>query len=101
MRIAALYEALARLAGSPVVELNRAVAIGMAFGAEVGLHAVDALAAEGTLDDYHLLPSVRGDLLAQLGRWMEARLEFERAASMTQNSRERELLRGRAAQCDG
>ena len=101
VRIAALYEALARVAGSPIVELNRAVALGMAFGPEVGLRSVDALAAEGTLDGYHLLPSVRGDLLAKLGRWAEARAEFERAASMTQNGRERELLLARAAECAG
>ena len=99
VRIAALYEALASIAGSPIVELNRAVAVGMAFGPEVGLQSVDALAAEGALDDYHLLPSVRGDLLAKLGRWAEARADFERAASMTQNGRERELLLGRAAEC--
>ena len=97
VRIAALYEALAGVAGSPVVELNRAVAIGMAFGAELGLQAVDALAAEGALEGYHLLPSVRGDLLAKLGRWAESRAEFERAAGMTRNSRERELLLARAA----
>jgi predicted RNA polymerase sigma factor len=101
VRIAALYEALASVAGSPVVELNRAVAIGMAFGAEVGLEAVDELDAGGALDDYHLLPSVRGDLLSRLGRLTEARQEFERAASMTHNNRERELLLGRAAQCAG
>ena len=88
-----------RVAGSPIVELNRAVALGMAFGPEVGLRSVDALAAEGTLDGYHLLPSVRGDLLARLGRGAEARAEFERAASMTQNARERDLLLGRAAEC--
>jgi RNA polymerase sigma factor (sigma-70 family) len=101
VRIAALYELLARVAGSPVVELNRAVAIGMAFGPEAGLQSVDtlALAAEGTLDHYHLLPSIRGDLLAKLGRWAEARAEFQRAASMTQNGRERELLLKRAAAC--
>ena len=99
VRIAALYEALAGVAGSPVVELNRAVAVGMAFGAELGLQSVDALAAEGALEGYHLLPSVRGDLLAKLGRWAESRAEFERAAGMTQNSRERELLLARAAEC--
>jgi RNA polymerase sigma factor (sigma-70 family) len=99
VRIAALYEALARIAGSPIVELNRAVAVGMAFGAEVGLQSVDALAADGALDDYHLLRSVRGDLLAKLGRWAEARADFERAASMTQNERERDLLLARAAEC--
>ena len=99
VRIAALYEALARIAGSPIVELNRAVAVGMAFGPEVGLRSVDALAADGALDDYHLLPSVRGDLLARLGRWTEAQADFERAASMTQNGRERDLLLARAAEC--
>jgi len=99
VRIAALYEALAGVAGSPVVELNRAVAVGMAFGADTGLRAVDALAADGALDGYHLLPSVRGDLLAKLGRFADARMDFERAASMTQNVRERELLLARAAEC--
>jgi len=73
----------------------------MAFGAEVGLRSVDALAAEGALHDYHLLPSVRGDLLAKLGRGTEARCEFERAASMMQNGRERELLLARATRCTG
>ena len=100
LRIAALYEVLARVAGSPIVELNRAVAVGMAFGPEVGLQSVDALAAEGALADYHLLPSVRGDLLAKLGRWEEAQAAFERAASMTQNARERDLLLARAAECE-
>ena len=71
----------------------------MAFGPEVGLQSVDALAAEGALDGYHLLPSVRGDLLAKLGRWAEAQADFELAASMTQNDRERELLLARAAEC--
>jgi RNA polymerase sigma factor (sigma-70 family) len=99
VRIAALYEVLAGVADSPVVELNRAVAVGMAFGPEVGLQSVDALAADGALDHYHLLRSVRGDLLGKLGRWAEAQAEFERAASMTQNGRERELLRTRAAEC--
>jgi RNA polymerase sigma factor (sigma-70 family) len=97
VRIAALYEVLAGVAGSPVVELNRAVAIGMAFGPELGLQAVDALVASGELGRYHLLPSVRGDLLAKLGRRDEARAEFERAAAMTSNARERELLAARAA----
>jgi RNA polymerase sigma-70 factor (ECF subfamily) len=97
VRIAALYEALARVTGSPVVELNRAVAVGMAFGPAVGLRFVDELAAGGALDGYHLLPSVRGDLLARLGRAAEARAEFERAAAMTRNARERELLLARAA----
>jgi RNA polymerase sigma factor (sigma-70 family) len=99
VRIAALYEALARIAGSPVVELNRAVAVAMAFGPEVGLQSVDALVADGSLDRYHLLPSVRGDLLARLGRWDEARVEFERAAAMTGNARERDLLLARARAC--
>ena len=99
VRIAALYEALTRVTDSPIVELNRAVAVGMAFGAQMGLQFVDALAAEGALDRYHLLRSVRGDLLAKLGRWAEARAEFERAASMTQNGRERDLLLARAAEC--
>ena len=96
-RIAALYEALARLTPSPVVELNRAVAVAMAFGPAAGLELVDALTAEPLLAGYHLLPSVRGDLLAKLGRAEEARVEFERAASLTRNARERELLLARAA----
>jgi RNA polymerase sigma factor (sigma-70 family) len=99
VRIAALYEALARVAGSPVVELNRAVAVGMAFGPEIGLQAVDALVADGSLDHYHLLPSVRGDLLVRLERRDEARAEFERAAAMTHNARERDLLLARAREC--
>ncbi|HET7464991.1 MAG TPA: RNA polymerase sigma factor [Longimicrobium sp.] len=96
VRIAALYEALSRLAPSPVVELNRAVALGMAFGPEAGLRVVDALRDEPTLKEYHLLPSVRGDLLAKLGRHAEARAEFERAATLTRNVRERDLLLERA-----
>jgi len=96
-RIAALYDALARLTPSPVVELNRAVAVAMAFGPAAGLELVDALTAEPLLAGYHLLPSVRGDLLAKLGRAEEARVEFERAASLTRNARERELLLARAA----
>ena len=96
IRIAALYETLARIDPSPVVILNGAVAAGMAFGPEVGLRAVDALVADGVLRDYHLLASVRGDLLAKLGRGAEARAEFERAAAMTQNARERDLLLARA-----
>jgi RNA polymerase sigma-70 factor (ECF subfamily) len=95
-RIAALYEPLAALAQSPVVELNRAVAVGMAFGPQAGLELVEALVGEPSLKAYHLLPSVRGDLLARLGRVDEARQEFERAASMTRNARERELLLARA-----
>jgi len=98
-RIAALYDALARLAPSPVVELNRAVAHAMAFGPAAGLELVDALTSEPSLKNYHLLPSVRGDLLAKLGRLDEARTEFERAAALTRNTRERELLLGRAAAC--
>jgi RNA polymerase sigma factor (sigma-70 family) len=95
--IAALYDALAQLAPSPVVELNRAVAVAMAFGPEEGLALVDALTSEPSLGAYHLLPSVRGDLLARLGRDGEAREEFLRAASLTQNVRERELLLARAS----
>ncbi len=98
-RIAALYAALARIAPSPVVELNRAVAIAMAFGPEAGLAHVDALTEDPSLRTYHLLPSVRGDLLAKLERWDEARTEFERAAALTRNGRERELLVARAAAC--
>jgi RNA polymerase sigma-70 factor, ECF subfamily len=97
-RIAALYDALAQLIPSPVVELNRAVAVSRAFGPAAGLELVDALGAEPALKTYHLLPSVRGDLLVQLGRFEEARVEFERAAVMTKNARERELLRERAVQ---
>jgi RNA polymerase sigma-70 factor (ECF subfamily) len=97
VRIAALYEALAQLAPSPVVELNRAVALAMAFGPQVGLELVDALSAEGSLAGYHLLGSVRGELLARLGRREEAAEEFARAAGLTQNRRERELLLERAA----
>jgi RNA polymerase sigma factor (sigma-70 family) len=99
-RIAALYAALARLAPSPVVELNRAVAVSMASGPAAGLAIVDAIAAEPALKAYHLLPSVRGDLLAKLGRGNEARGEFERAAALTRNARERELLLERAAACN-
>jgi len=98
-RIAALYDALAQLTPSPVVELNRAVALAMAFGPAAGLELVDALTAEPSLKAYHLLPSVRGDLLAKLGRLDEARAEFERAASLTRNARERKLLLERAAVC--
>lgn len=96
-RIVALYDALAELTPSAVVALNRAVAVGMAFGPSAGLELVDALRSEPSLKSYHFLPSVRGDLLAKLGRHDEARAEFERAASLTQNARERELLRDRAA----
>jgi RNA polymerase sigma factor (sigma-70 family) len=97
VRIAALYDALAQLAPSPVVELNRAVAVAMAFGPAAGLELVDELTAEPALAGYHLLPSVRGDLLAKLGRAGEARAELERAAGLTRNARERELLLQRAA----
>ncbi len=100
VRIAALYDVLAGIAPSPVVELNRAVALAMAYGPAAGLEVVDALTAEPSLKDYHLLPSVRGDLLAKLGRMAEAHVEFERAAALARNARERELLleRARAAQ---
>ena len=97
--IAALYQLLATLAPSPVVELNRAVAVAMAFGPQAGLELVDALMPDPSLRGYHLLPSVRGDLLARLGRFDEAGPEFERAAALTRNGRERELLLGRAAEC--
>jgi RNA polymerase sigma factor (sigma-70 family) len=99
-RIAALYTALAQHAGSPVIELNRAVALGMALGPAAGLELVDELRDEPALAGYHLVPSVRGDLLERLGRRAEARAEFERAAAMTRNERERALLRGRAAACE-
>jgi predicted RNA polymerase sigma factor len=95
-RIAALYAELARVTPSPVVELNRAVAVSMASGPAAGLALADRLAAEPALRAYHLLPSVRGDLLAKLRRFDEARLEFERAASLTRNTRERDLLLARA-----
>lgn len=98
-RIAALYGALARVTPSPVVELNRAVALSMAYGPAAGLAVVDSLTSERSLASYHLLPSVRGDLLAKLGRLDEARAEFERAASLTRNARERALLLERAAGC--
>jgi RNA polymerase sigma factor (sigma-70 family) len=98
-RIAALYAVLAQRAPSPIVELNRAVAVSMAFGPAAGLALVDALADEPSLRGYHLLPSVRGDLLAKLGRSAEARGEFQRAASLTRNARERDLLTARAAAC--
>jgi RNA polymerase sigma factor (sigma-70 family) len=98
-RIAALYDALAQLSPSPVVELNRAVAVAMAFGPAEGLELADALTSEPLLDGYHLLPSVRGDLLEKLGRFEEAHEEFERAAALTRNTRERALLLERAAAC--
>lgn len=97
--IAALYGALAQVAPSPVVELNRAVALAMAFGPAMGLELVDRLGSEPSLRDYHLLPSVRADFLAKLGRLDEARVELERAASLTRNTRERDLLLERAAAC--
>lgn len=98
-QIVSLYEKLAEIAPSPVIDLNRAVAVSMAFGPAAGLEVVDALTAEGALENYHLLPSVRGDLLRKLGRLEEARAEFERAASLTRNARERQLLLGRADAC--
>ena len=100
-RIVTLYDALAQLSPSPVIELNRAVAVGMAFGPAAGLELVNALTSDPSLEKYHLLPSVRGDLLTKLRRFDEARLEFERAASLTRNLRERELLLQRAKACAG
>ncbi len=100
-RIVALYDGLVEVTGSPVVELNRAVAVSMAFGPQAGLDLVDALADEPALRGYHLLPSARGDLLMRLGRAAEARAELERAAAMTANSRERALLLARAAASSG
>jgi RNA polymerase sigma factor (sigma-70 family) len=99
-RIAGLYEGLAQAAPSPVVELNRAVALSMAYGPEAGLDLLDQLMAFPALRDYHLMPSARGDFLVRLGRAAEARAEFERAASLTRNERERTLLLDRAAACD-
>jgi len=99
LRIAALYDALAQLAPAPVVEVNRAVAYAMSFGPAEGLAVLDAVAADPRLAAYHLLPSVRGDLLFRLGRRAEARAEFERAAALTRNARERVFLEGRAAAC--
>jgi RNA polymerase sigma factor (sigma-70 family) len=98
-RIVALYDALAQLAPSPVVELNRAVAVSMAFGPVAALEIVDGLCADARLSSYHLLPSVRGDLLERLGRYEEARTQFTRAAALAQNARERTLLLGRASAC--
>ncbi|HJP66771.1 MAG TPA: RNA polymerase sigma factor, partial [Actinomycetota bacterium] len=100
-RIVALYDALAQITPSPVVDLNRAVAVGMAFGPAAGLELIDELRGEPKLAGYHLLPSVRGDLLAKVGRFDEAREEFTRAAQMTRNARERVLLLARAAECAG
>ncbi len=100
-RIATLYDALAQLMPSPIVELNRAVALAMAFGPAAGLELIDTLASEPSLRAYHLLPSVRGDFLFKLGRFAEARAEFERAASLTRNTRERDLLFDRARACAG
>ncbi len=99
LRIVGHYGALAELAPSPIVDLNRAVALSFAFGPEAGLKLVDAIGAEPALKNYHLLPGVRGDLLVKLGRHREARAEFERAASLTRNERERALLLKRAAEC--
>jgi RNA polymerase sigma-70 factor (ECF subfamily) len=98
-QIVSLYEELARLQPSPIVDLNRAVAVGMAYGPAAALGLVNALYSEPALKDYHLLPSVRGDLLAKLGRFAEAARDFDRAASLTRNAREQELLRERAASC--
>jgi RNA polymerase sigma-70 factor, ECF subfamily len=98
-RIASLYQALAQVTPSPIVELNRAVALSMAFGPAAGLALVDTLTSEPTLANYHLLPSVRGDFLRKLGRFAEARVELERAASLTRNARERTLLLDRARAC--
>jgi predicted RNA polymerase sigma factor len=98
-RIVGLYGKLGEVAPSPIVELNRAVALAMLFGPEAGLNLVDALAGQPELGTYHLLPSVRGELLRQLGRFDEARAEFERAAGLTGNERERKLLLDRAASC--
>jgi RNA polymerase sigma factor (sigma-70 family) len=100
-RIAALYDTLARLMPSPIVELNRAVALAMAFGPASGLELIDSLASEPSLKAYHLLPSVRGDFLFKLGRFREAQAEFERAAALTRNARERAFLLDRAQACAG
>jgi RNA polymerase sigma factor (sigma-70 family) len=99
VRISALYEELARLTPSPVIELNRAVAVSMAHGPAAGLNLVDALVHEPSLANYHLLPSVRGDLLKKMGRFDEARAEFENAASLAKNEREKRLLKARAEEC--
>jgi predicted RNA polymerase sigma factor len=99
VQITALYDELAQISPTPVVELNRAVAVAMAYGPRAGLDLADRLAAQGALSAYHLLPSVRGDLLARLGRFAEAHDEFERAAGLTRNAAERGLLHARAAAC--
>ena len=99
-RIVLLYELLGAVAPSPIVELNRAVAVSRAFGPQAGLDLVDAVSQDRSLRNYHLLPSVRADLLVKLGRFEDARPEFERAASLTRNARERELLLARALACD-
>lgn len=100
-RIASLYETLSEVSPSPIVELNRAVAVAMAYGPQAGLQLVDSLASEPSLKNYHLLPSVRGDFLKKLGRHVEARAEFERAASLTRNEREKQFLLSRAHACAG
>ncbi|MEX0791222.1 MAG: RNA polymerase subunit sigma-24, partial [Actinomycetota bacterium] len=100
VQIAELYARLSRVSPSPVVELNRSVAVGMAYGPEAGLLMVDALAAEPALNSYHFLPAVRGDLLQKLGRLEEAAAEYRRAAAMTRNTREKTLLTARATACD-
>ncbi len=100
-RIMTLYEALGRIKPSPVVELNRAVAVGMALGPQAGLDVIDALISTGALESYHLVSAVRGDLLKKLGRYDEARVEFQHAASLTRNAREQRLLLERAAECAG
>jgi predicted RNA polymerase sigma factor len=99
VQVAALYEVLLHITPTPVVELNRAVAVGMAFGPTAGLEIADELTGEPALKGYHLLPAVRGDLLMKLGRYEEAQAEFEEAASLTRNAAERELLQRRAAEC--
>jgi predicted RNA polymerase sigma factor len=97
--IAALYDALAQVEASPVVELNRAVAVSMAYGPEAGMEILDGLEHEPSLQGYHLLPAVRGDFLAKLGRWREAREEFVRAAAMVRNEREKQLMLDRVDAC--
>jgi predicted RNA polymerase sigma factor len=99
-RIVALYDALAELSPSPIVELNRAVAVSMAYGPAIALELVNELQSEPALKSYHLLPSVRGDLLEKLGRLSEAKSEFDRAASLTRNARERDLLLGRSRKAE-